>query len=79
MEFILEMIGQFIVEIIFEIIILGFFRCIKIFGLVMLKFLTLSDKSIIELKEKYKDSSKPYLLGFGFIFGIIYLIIKMVN
>ena len=78
-EIILEMIVYFFVEIIFQGIILGIFRGIKLIGLLALKVITLSDKPIVELKEKYEDSSKPYFLGFGIIIGIIYLIIKTVN
>ena len=78
-EAILELIVYIFVEIIFEGIILGFFRGVKISGLIALKLITLNDKSINEVEERYKDSSKPYFLGFGITIGIIYLITKIVN
>ena len=78
-EVLLEMIVYFFVEIIFQGIILGIFRGAKLVGLLTLKLITLNNKSINDLKEKYKDSSKPYFIGFGLIIGIIYLITKVVN
>ncbi len=55
--------------------ILGFFKAVKFIGIFILKLVTLSNKSIEELKVKYADSSKPYFLGFGFIIGMVYLIL----
>lgn len=78
-EIILEMIAYIFVEIIFQGIILRIFRGIKLSGLLLLKLITLSDRPIKELREKYKDSSKPYFLGFGLTIGIIYFTAKLIN
>ncbi len=75
-EIIIEMITYIFVEIIFQKFILGFFRVIQLIGLLLLKLITLNNKPIDKLKEKYEDSSKPYLLGFGFVIGIVYIIVN---
>lgn len=71
-ELIIEYIVYLFVEIIFLRIILGFLKLIKLLGIIVLKLFTFSNKSIADLKVKYKDSSKPYFIGFG-ILGLLYL------
>lgn len=55
-------------------LITNIFNGIHLLGLLALKLITFSGKSIDELKEKYKDSSKPYFLGVGICIGIIHLL-----
>jgi len=74
-EFIFELIAQFLTEVVFH----GFFKGIKLSGILVLKVITLSDKPIGELKEKYAHSSKPYFLGFGITIGAICLLIRAIN
>lgn len=74
LEFIGEIIISFFVEVIFKGIIIRILTLIYLFGILFLKLLTFSRKPIADLKEKYKDSSKPYFIGFSFLFGIVYLI-----
>lgn len=50
------------------------FKGVYWIGLISLKLITFSKASTQELKVKYKDSSKPYFLGFGFVIGIFLLI-----
>jgi hypothetical protein len=78
-EIIVEFIVSFFVEVIFQGIVLGIFRGVKLIGLIVLKLLTLSKNSIEELKEKYKDSSKPYFVGIGASIGMVYMIIELIN
>ena len=75
----IEVIFELFVEIVFQGIILGFFRVVKGIGLFVLKLMTSSNKSLPELKEKYKNSSLPYFLGFGVTFRIIYLLVMVVS
>jgi len=70
----IEGILEFFAEIIGEVIIGGLRRIIKLVGLFSLKILTWSDLAIKDIEEKYKGSPKPYFLGFGLLFIIIYLI-----
>lgn len=79
LEVILEGIVFFFVEILFQGLIMQLFKAIKLVGLLALKMITLSDEPIKELKEKYKDSNKPYYIGFGIAIGVIYLIIRSIN
>jgi len=78
----LELIAQFFAYLFGNIIAQGLFGAIfkgvYWIGLISLKLITFSKVSTSELKIKYKDSSKPYFLGFGFVLGI-YLIINGVN
>ena len=76
---ILEIIVSFFVEVIFQGILLRILRGAKLVGLYILKLIILSNKNLYELKEKYKDSSKPYVLGFIVIIGLIYLLKNIVN
>lgn len=78
-QIILEVIAQFVGDILFRGFIMGIFKVMKSVGLVVLKIIRLSGKSIKELREDYKDSSQPYFLGFGLTIGIIYLIIQLMN
>ncbi len=78
-EILLEMIAYFFVEIIFQGIILGIFRGIRLVGLFALKLITFDNESLNDLKERYKGSSKPHFLGFGLIISLIYLIVKIIN
>ena len=78
-EFFLEIIIYFFVEIIFHGIILGAFELVRLIGLAFLKLITFSSKPIQELKTKYDDSSKPYFFGLGITSTWIYLIIKLTN
>lgn len=77
---IIQAVIEFIVYIIFDIlfqgIVMGIFRAIKWIGIYALKCITLTPASLEELKVKYKDSSKPYFLGFGLVIVCIYLIIN---
>lgn len=75
-EIIIEGILHLFVEIIFQGIILGFLKMIKLLGILILKLITLSSLPISELRKKYKDSALPYFLGFGLIIGTSILIIK---
>ena len=78
-EVIFEMLIYIFVDVIFGGIILGIFKGVHSIGLIVLKLITFSNKSIQELKEKYKDSSKPYFLGFLIAIGTIYLLIKLIT
>lgn len=78
-QIILEAIAYFVVEVIFGGFILGIFKVMKLIGLMVLKVIRLSNQSIEELREVYKDSSLPYFLGFGLSSGIIYLLIKLTS
>lgn len=78
-EVIAEVIIYFFVDIIFQGIILRFFKIIKTIGIIILKLMTFSGKSIKELKDSYKDSSIPYFLGFGATIGLIYFIVVLVT
>lgn len=78
-QIILEAIAHFVVEVVFQGFILGIFKVMRVIGLMVLKVIRLSDQSIKELKEVYKDSSLPYFLGFGLSIGVICLIIKLTN
>jgi len=69
-----EMIFRFIFFMLEEVLIEGIFAIARYIGLLSLKLITLSSKPIEQLNRYYKDSSKPYFLGFGIIAGIIYLI-----
>ena len=73
-EVILEFIIYVFVEVIFYGIIWRIIKIVKLSGIITLKFLTLSNKSIGELRIKYANSSKPWFLGFGIFAGLIYLI-----
>lgn len=73
---IFELIGKFFIEILFEGVILKMFKSVYWLGVVILKLVTFRSKPIKELKEKYKDSSKPYFIGFGIVLGIIYVLIN---
>lgn len=75
-EAIVELIIYFFVEVIFQGIILGIVKGVKVIGLITLKLITLSKESNEELNDKYKGSSKPYFIGFGILIGSIYLIIN---
>lgn len=79
LELIAEMLGYIFVEIIFEGILLRLFRGVKLSGLLALKILTLSNRPLTELEDHYKDSSKPYFLGFGITIGLFYLISYLIN
>ena len=82
MEVILEFIGKFFVQILGESIIgkiLGkvfgaLFYGMWWMGVVSLKWIAFSKSSIEELKIKYKDSSKPYFMGFGILMALFFMI-----
>lgn len=78
-QIIIEAIAYFVAEVVFGGFIMGIFKLMRLVGLMVLKIIRLSDKSIKELKEVYKDSSIPYFLGFGLTIGIIYLLIELTN
>ena len=77
-ECILEFIILVFVDFLFGTILGAIFRGIWWVGICCLKGITFSKASIAELKEKYKDSSKPYFLGFGVLI-ITFLIINAVS
>ena len=74
MEIILEFIAYFFIEIVFEKVILGFFRLIKKLGIWVIKIVLFSQTPIEHFQEKYKDYSIPYFIGFSIIGVIFYLI-----
>ena len=78
-EIIIQFFVYIFVEIVFEGIILGIIRGVKWIGLICLKLITLNKGSIEDLKLKYKDSSKPYFIGFGILIGVIFMVIKGIN
>lgn len=72
----IEFFAQVLVELIFEGIIFGFFKLIRKLGVLVLKVITLNKTSFKKLdKEYYKDSSKPYLIGFGILIGFVFLLL----
>lgn len=75
-EFFLDIFMRFFSESFFGKLILRIFKKVKFLGLVVLKMITFSTKPIEDLKEKYKDSSKPYFIGFGLSIGLVYLVTK---
>lgn len=75
MGWIEEIISYIFVELIYQEIVLRLFKGIKYLGIILLKLLTLSKRPIAELVIVYENSSKPYFLGFGFVSGVIYLIL----
>ena len=77
LEVIFELITKFFIQILFEGVILKIFKSIYWLGVAVLKLITFSPKSIKELKEKHKDSSKPYFIGFGIVSGITYVLVLM--
>ena len=78
-EVILEFVIYVFVEIIFYGIIWRIIKMVKLSGIITLKLLTLSNKSIGELKIKYANSSKPWFFEFGIFATTIYLIGKVIN
>jgi len=75
---IIELILSFFVEIVFGKIILNFFGFVHLLGLYIYKMLTLSGKSIPELKLRLKDSSKPIFLGWAAVITLMVLIVKWI-
>jgi len=73
-EFILEMLGYLIVD----LIIGNLFRLFRKIGLLGLKMITVSELSLTLLDKKYQDSSLPSWIGFIFFVGIICLLIKVI-
>lgn len=74
-----EFIAELFIESIFGKIIRRIFCLIKLIGFFALKLITFSSLSITDIKVKYKDSSKPYFLGFGITISLIYLIATILN
>ena len=72
-----ELIGEFIIYWLVEVIFFGTLTIVQWIGIAILKVLTFSKVSLQELKFKYKDSSIPYFIGFAFLIGIIYLLIRV--
>lgn len=61
---------EILIEPIFRLVV----RMVYRFGVLILKFLTLSASPVSALEDQYKDSVKPWLLGVGAIALIIWLI-----
>lgn len=72
-----EIIGDFIVEVVFKGLIIGFFKLIKFIGICTIKILTFSKLPIKELQAKYKKSVIPTLLGLAMFIAIIYAILML--
>lgn len=71
---IIEIIIQFVIEIIFGKIILGLFALVRKLGIGILILITFDDTPFNQLSEgKYKGSSLPYWIGFLIIAGLIFL------
>jgi len=73
-QFIIEVILSFFAENIGGKILSSFFAAVYRFGIIGLKIVTLSGKSIEELDKEYKDSSKPYFMSFFVIVGFLFLL-----
>ena len=74
LETLLHALTYFFIEILFQGILLRAFKGVRLTGLYMLKWATFSSAHINELKQKYKDSSLPYFLGFAVWIGLALLI-----
>ena len=66
---------EFIFELIMEYLVCQLIRGL---GLLGLKMITFSDLSFHFLSEKYKNSSKPYFMGFAILVIIIFLLIQVI-
>lgn len=72
---ILEFIGEVIITLIFEGIILNLLKLIRKLGVLVLQLITFSKSSFKELDQNYyKDAIEPYFIGFGIIIGLGYLL-----
>lgn len=55
----------------------GFFYLLNTIGILLIKIFTLSRKPIPVLRAQYKDSSKPWFLGFGLMGAMIFFLGKL--
>lgn len=70
-----EFITEIIVEGIFGTFFEVFFSLFRKLGVLILKVITLNKTPFKKLdKEYYKDSSKPYLIVFFLVIGIVFLL-----
>lgn len=75
----LEFITTVILEGALRYLVVKPLELIKWFGVLVLKLLFHRDSKLIDLNEKYKDSSKPYFIGTFLLAAIIYAIMKAVT
>lgn len=74
-EFIVEVIFKGLIEGVFGKLIKAFFSFFRKLGVLILKVITLNKTSFEKLdKEYYKDSSKPYLIVFFLVIGVLFLL-----
>ncbi len=53
-------------------IVVGIFKLAYTIGVYVLKVLTRNTKPFPEIRVAYKDSSKPYFIGFAVLIGFFY-------
>lgn len=69
---------ELILHIFFDIIFQGATKFIEKFGLIILNLITRNNYAPEEIKEKYKDSFLPYLIGSMFTIGLVLLILVLI-
>ena len=70
----LEIIGEFLVQLFAEVILKGLMNLIKLIGLIIYKLITFNKKSIAELWKTYEESPEPFSWGCLFIIFSTFLI-----